>query len=473
MHLDKLQITTFRCFNGYEIEFAPGVTILFGKNGAGKSTLIHAIHKALSFIFKRNTKDEDGFDLTVGFPELKVEQYTKTDGKRNWKTGLLYPSIDIKANGSFLGTELEWNMYASTSTFNLQPSRYAQAHKEVVAKVNETNVLPFIAYYSDSFPHIPKSKSITEQQEGLRNLGYLDWNQESACSELWISRLDQRCELWERADRKMQREEQALRNCEVFLQQGVVTKEEYDEDVRLHHGKLQEVLNERNKYDKEISEIRNCLINFSKGDGNYEVIDIFSSIYKGEGLCVQTSQRNNPSFHKLPAGYKRLFYIVLDIAYRSFILNGTTDARGVVIIDEIDLHLHPELEKVVLPRLMRTFPNVQFIVSTHSPLVLTGLSTVGQKNIIYRMEADQNAPTPMFDIYGLDLNNGMQLVMGVNPSDDELNRWISRCAYMLHMGFNEQAANLRNMIIGKKVLSAEEIDARIRKELETTGHEKD
>ena len=43
MHLDKLHITTFRCFTDYEIEFAPGVTILFGKNGAGKSTLIHAI----------------------------------------------------------------------------------------------------------------------------------------------------------------------------------------------------------------------------------------------------------------------------------------------------------------------------------------------------------------------------------------------------------------------------------------------
>ena len=109
MHLDKLHITTFRCFTDYEIEFAPSVTILFGKNGAGKSTLIHAIHKALSFVFKRNTKDEKGFDLTSGFPELKVEQYTKTDGTRNWKTGLLFPTIDIKANGSFLGTNLEWN----------------------------------------------------------------------------------------------------------------------------------------------------------------------------------------------------------------------------------------------------------------------------------------------------------------------------------------------------------------------------
>lgn len=182
MYLKKLHITNFRCFKDYEVEFAPRVTVLFGKNGSGKSTLIHAIHKALSFVFKRNTSDEKGIDLTSGFPELKVEQYTKTDGVRDQKTGLLFPFIDISAYASFQGTSLEWDMYASTSTFNLQPSKYDLAHKEVINIVNETSILPFFAYYSDSFPHIPKSKSITQQQTELRNLGYLDWNQESACS---------------------------------------------------------------------------------------------------------------------------------------------------------------------------------------------------------------------------------------------------------------------------------------------------
>lgn len=412
MHLDKLHITTFRCFTDYEIDFAPSVTILFGKNGAGKSTLIHAIHKALSFVFKRNTKDEKGFDLTSGFPELKVEQYTKSDGTRNWKTGLLFPYIDIKANGSFLETDLEWNMYASTSTFNLQPSKYANAHKKVIEKVNETNVLPFIAYYSDSFPHIPKPKTITEQQDGLRNLGYLDWNQESACSELWISRLKQKWELWDRADRSIQHEEQALRNCKVFLQQGIVTKEEYDEDILLHQVRLQKAMEEKAKYDNEVSEIKSCLIRFSKGDTNYELTNIFVSIYD-EQLWIDTSQNNNRSFHTLPAGYKRLFYIVLDIAYRSYILNGTTDARGVVIIDEIDLHLHPELEQVVLERFMRTFPYVQFIVSTHSPLVLTGLETQGGKNVILRMEQNSEKPEVLRNIHGIDYNLMLEENMGV------------------------------------------------------------
>ena len=57
-------------------------------------------------------------------------------------------------------------------------------------------------------------------------------------------------------------------------------------------------------------------------------------------------------FRKLPAGYKRMFYIALDIAYRCFFLtNGDRkDIGGIVIIDEIDLHLHPALEKIILRR---------------------------------------------------------------------------------------------------------------------------
>ena len=324
MYLKKLYIKYFRCFKseeGFEVEFAPRVTVLFGKNGSGKSTLIHAIHKALSFVFDKNIKDTNSFDLSSGFPELRVEQFIQTDGVRNPKTGLMYPDIDIKVNGSFLGLPLEWEIYALTSTYKLQYTKYKKAYGEVINRISETNILPFFAYYSDSFPHIPKSKSITQQQMELRNLGYLDWNLESACSELWISRLRDKWTLWDRADRNIKHAENTLRNYDSLLQDGIIRKEVYDEDVPLHKEKLQKALDEKGKYDKEVSEIKSCLIKFSKGDTNYEVIDIFDSIYKEDGLCLETKQGDNPPFHFLPAGYKRMYYIVLDIAYRSYILN--------------------------------------------------------------------------------------------------------------------------------------------------------
>ena len=135
MYLKKLNIKNFRCFKDYEVEFAPRVTVLFGKNGAGKSTLIHAIHKALSFVFDKSIKDVNDFDLTSGFPELKVEQFIKTDGVRNEKTGLMYPDIDIKANGSFQGLPLEWEIYALTSSYKLQFTKYKKAYGEIINKL--------------------------------------------------------------------------------------------------------------------------------------------------------------------------------------------------------------------------------------------------------------------------------------------------------------------------------------------------
>lgn len=466
MYLRKLNIEYFRCFKKYEVEFAPRVTVLFGKNGSGKSTLIHAIHKALSFIFKKDSKTDNETNLTAGFPELKVETFNKrTDGVRDWKTGMMYPYIKIKANGGFMNIPLEWEMLASTSTYNYQPTKYAKAYEKVIEKVKETDTLPFIAYYSDSFPHIPKPKKITREQYELRNVGYIDWNQESACSELWIERYRKTWLEWDRANRTIEREESALRNCDVFLQKGMVNIEEYNEDVQLHKERLKRAQTEKNKYDDEINQIKSCLIKFSKGDPFREIVDIFVSVYEEEGLCLESNQVYNPSFHKMPAGYKRLFYMVLDIAYRSYMLNKHTNPRGIVIIDEIDLHLHPELEKVVLKRFMETFPNLQFIISTHSPLVLTGLETVNEDNRILKMEEGQSTPETMFDIYGLDLNSGMQEVMGINPNDDELNRWISRCAYMRSKGYQEQADNLMQFIVSKNLLSSKEIENRIDKAL--------
>ena len=138
MYLKKLNIEYFRCFNQYEIEFAPHVTVLFGKNGAGKTTLIHAIHKALSFIFHKDKGNNKSFNiLTAGFSELKVEKYEKKDAVRNLKTGFLYPYIKIKAEGTFLETLLNWELYAPTDKKDWIPQKtgYSESLKEVLNKV--------------------------------------------------------------------------------------------------------------------------------------------------------------------------------------------------------------------------------------------------------------------------------------------------------------------------------------------------
>ena len=422
MYLKKLHISNFRCFRDYTIEFAPGVTVLFGKNGSGKSTLIHAIHKALSFAFKNDKVEEGELTLSSGFPSLRPNQYRKKeDIVRDEKSGLSLPYICIHAEADFLETTLDWDMYALTSTFALQPSKYKTAYKLLMSRIKETGTFPVFAYFSDSFPHIStKASTLTKTQLSLRNLGYLGWDDETAYSDLWITRLTKIWTMWDRAKMNVRHEEAALANCDNFKASGIINEKEYCEDVDLHRTRLENAQKDFNKYNPEISSIRECLVNFSKKLPGIDVLDFFVSVYEEDGLCLETKDGQNPTFEKLPAGYKRIFYMALDIAYRSYILNGTTDSEGIVVIDEIDLHLHPALEQVILQCFQETFPNIQFVVSTHSPLVLTDIDTVTEKNKVMRMTPACDAPEEWRNIHGIDYNQMLEENMDVSKRKPEI-----------------------------------------------------
>ena len=460
MYLKKLHISNFRCFRDYTIEFAPGVTVLFGKNGSGKSTLIHAIHKALSFAFKNDKVEEGELTLSSGFPTLRPNQYRKKeDIVRDEKSGLSLPYICIHAEADFLETTLDWDMYALTSTFALQPSKYKTAYKLLMSRIKETGTFPVFAYFSDSFPHIStKASTLSKTQLSLRNLGYLGWDDETAYSDLWITRLTKIWTIWNRAKMNVMQEESALANSEKLKASGGINENEYREDVDLHRARLENALKDFNKYNPEISSIRECLVNFSKKLPGIDVQNVFVSVYEEDGLCLETKDGQNPAFEKLPAGYKRIFYMALDIAYRSYILNGTTDSEGIVVIDEIDLHLHPALEQVILQCFQETFPNIQFIVSTHSPLVLTGVETEGKPNVILHMASDDTKPEVTHDIYGIDYNTGIEDVMGVESKNVELDYMVNLCAYMKKRNKIAQAENIMKRILDKFAKSRNEVE---------------
>ena len=460
MYLKKLHISNFRCFRDYTIEFAPGVTVLFGKNGSGKSTLIHAIHKALSFAFKNDKVEEDELTLSSGFSSLRPNQYRKKeDIVRDEKSGFPLPDICIHAEADFLETTLDWDMYALTSTFALQPSKYKTAYKLLMSRIKETGTFPVFAYFSDSFPHIStKASTLTRTQLSLRNLGYLGWDDETAYSDLWITRLTKIWTMWDRAKMNVRHEEAALANCDNFKASGIINEKEYCEDVDLHRTRLENAQKDFNKYNPEISSIRECLVNFSKKLPGIDVLDFFVSVYEEDGLCLETKDGQNPTFEKLPAGYKRIFYMALDIAYRSYILNGTTDSEGIVVIDEIDLHFHPALEQVILQCFQETFPNIQFVVSTHSPLVLTGVETEGKPNVILHMASGDTKPEVTHDIYGIDYNTGIEDVMGVESKNVELDYMVNLCAYMKKRNKIAQAENIMKRILDKFAKSRNEVE---------------
>jgi predicted ATP-binding protein involved in virulence len=84
-------------------------------------------------------------------------------------------------------------------------------------------------------------------------------------------------------------------------------------------------------------------------------------------------------FHLLSDGYRNMIGMVADIAYRMATLNPQLEAdvikqtEGIVLIDEIDLHLHPKWQRQVVGRLLDTFPKLQFVASSHSPFIIQSL----------------------------------------------------------------------------------------------------
>lgn len=81
-----------------------------------------------------------------------------------------------------------------------------------------------------------------------------------------------------------------------------------------------------------------------------------------------------PSIFNVSAGESCIITLFGEILHQADVLGKYSDISGIVIIDEIDKHLHIKLQKEVLPRLLNLFPNLQFIVSSHSPFVSMGLA---------------------------------------------------------------------------------------------------
>jgi predicted ATP-binding protein involved in virulence len=81
---------------------------------------------------------------------------------------------------------------------------------------------------------------------------------------------------------------------------------------------------------------------------------------------------------QLSDGYKTLLSLVIDLAIRMALANPDSprplESNAVVLIDEIDLHLHPEWQSRVVGDLLRTFPNAQFLLTTHSPYIIESIN---------------------------------------------------------------------------------------------------
>ncbi len=140
----------------------------------------------------------------------------------------------------------------------------------------------------------------------------------------------------------------------------------------------------------------------------------------------QTVVMSHPEFGELKVdqlsdGQRNMIAMVGDIAYRCVKLNPGLAARapmetdGIVLIDEIDMHLHPQWQQVVIASLREAFPKIQFIVTTHSPQVLTSIHKEHIRTLGRTAEGKYVASEPLAASYGEISSDVLESIMLVDP----------------------------------------------------------
>ncbi len=413
MILKKIKIRNFRCFKNFEMDFSAGMTVLIGKNGAGKTSLLNAIRYGLSVFFSNDSKMGDDL-LILGNPDLKVISTNPTDFYRERTADMPSADLSIGMEASFNDVSLQWEYYKrSTSGASLFTRKYQEAYRRMMDEYHRSNQLPLFVFYSDSFPHIGTKVSdfartaIKNQESIIRNFAYYKWSSEVACTSIWQNR---------------------------FINSLLKV-------LSLNDG--------ANDAMREVEYVKNKLKHFSKSintlgtDNNEYLIEDFFPLVDDDKLFLYLHLQNGKDvmFDNLPAGYNRLFSIAFDLAYRLFILrkDNEDEPHGIVIIDEVDLHLHPTLEQEVIERLRRAFPTIQFIVSTHSPLVLSNLKTKNSDNMIFKMEENDEHPKEMPDMYGIDYSSAVYDFMETPYADSDVHEEVEAIIRLERRGKHELA----------------------------------
>jgi len=133
----------------------------------------------------------------------------------------------------------------------------------------------------------------------------------------------------------------------------------------------------------------------------------------------QNQNQQTLRVEQLSDGYRTTLAMVMDIAARMAEANPDNEdilnTEGIVLIDEIDLHLHPGWQQRIIADLMNTFPKIQFIVTTHSPQILTTVKREQIRILGRNIEGQHVAEIPRSRTYAELSHDVLQAVMGIDP----------------------------------------------------------
>jgi predicted ATP-binding protein involved in virulence len=403
MKLSKIDITNFRCFESLTVPLQPDVNVFVGVNASGKTAILDAIAIALYDIVAANggggkrQRALQGANLRPSDIHMPLDAGDSVTGRREFvqisaQAGSYYPLRNFPSQTS-LGEQafIEWTNYIryrppnnvdyetsqSTQLKNLYD--YFRALWEEIGRSDPKALVPIpvVAYYRAHrrLSEMPQMGDIfqarLERQDAFQHALNAGANYQAMCQWFYL-----------RENREL-RERMQIRNDRAF---------EFP-DLRAVRQALSETLEhvERVFFDDSPPRLK---VAFAT---SYELPQVLE-------------------LEQLSDGYRNLLAVVLDFARRLAQAHPSWDnpleAPGILLIDEIELHLHPGWQQSIIPNLRKVFPDTQLILATHSPQVLT---TVRKEHVRCLTAQHSLEPLPAdIGTYGSESSFALEMVFGVH-----------------------------------------------------------
>ncbi len=370
--LKDISIKNFRCFEDIEIEFDSRLNVIIGENGSGKTAILDAIAKFLSIIVHEMLGEDappekiaDPPDMQYGSQKAILRANIPKDGEKKECEIALFFDDDL----GIFRTKISNPGFGLGSILKKIP-KYDPTHP------------PLFAYYPAA--HAP--------------LGHIDFR--GVANQTGIHDLSR-------------------------IYNGIPEGKHYDFQGFFAWYKWQENIEKQLGENKVLDIIRKSIYFLLTDDKNtFESLSInWLNDPNGEMFIIKNGVPLN--INQLSSGEKILLVMAADLALRLAVANPRREnplcGHGIVLIDEVDLHLHPSWQRAVIPKLQNTFPNCQFIVTTHSPLVL---GKIKPRHIIVLSDFKALEEKPY--TYGRDANSILYELMGVEKRPEEIQKQIDK-----------------------------------------------
>ena len=419
MKLEAVEIDNYRAIEHLRLPLDPALTVLHGDNTCGKTSVLSAIAVGLGAIP----------DLLPGISGI---DFLDTD----LRAGKSFVQVDLTATD-----DLAWKRERMYGPEKETPETVIRGFEQLKDKLSrivrvdrEANPpvdLPVVAYYDTD-------RDVLDVPESWCGGGDVPPTDRGAAERWRLPRY-------------------------AALEGALSARAKYGQLLQWFRVKEDEELREqreRRDFDhrrKDLSAVRSAISSMLDGVSEPR-IDVrplrFLVAVKRDDGCANTLE-----ISQLSDGQRAVLALAADLARRMAQgnphLGDPLQAEAVVLIDEVDLHLHPSWQQRVLNDLRRTFPNTQFIVSTHSPQVLT---TVKPRHVVHLVREDGRivAGSASGWTYGAEAGDVLSAVMGVDQRpDNAFTRKLARYRRLIGDGRGEsdEALALRR---GLDALSADD-----------------